>query len=105
MLIDDKLYFLRENNGTLTCLNAKKGAVIYSKEKVEGISTLFSPPTGADNKIYSAAENICLDITAGENFKILASNQLNYNFHASPVAVENDVILRRFKHLYCFSEE
>ena len=105
LLMDGKLYFLRANNGALTCLNAKDGTVIYSKEKVESISTLFSSPSGADNKIYIAAENICVVIEAGENFKILATNQLSDNFHASPVAVENDLILRGFKYLYCFSEK
>lgn len=105
VLMDGKLYFLRANNGFLTCLNAKDGSVVYSKEKVEGISTLFSSPTGGSGRLFIAAENICVVIKAGEKFEILASNPLDDNFHASPVIVGDQLILRGFKNLYCFEEE
>jgi len=105
VLMNGKLYFIRANNGFLTCLNAKTGEVIYSKEKLEGISTLFSSPTGVDNRLYIVAENICLVVNAGNKFEIMASNPLDDNFHASPVIVGNDLILRGFKSLYCFEEK
>lgn len=105
LLMDGKLYFLRANNGELTCLDAKTGKVFYSKEKVEGIGNLYSSPSGVDDRIYVAAENICVVIKAGEKFEIISSNELNDNFHASPVIVDNELILRGFESLYCFSEE
>jgi hypothetical protein len=40
----------------------------------------------------------------GEQFEVLAQNQLNDRFFASPVAVENELILRGEKFLYCISE-
>jgi outer membrane protein assembly factor BamB len=104
LLMDGKLYFPRVNNGFLTCLDAKTGAVIYSKQKLEGISTLFSSPTGADGKIYIASKGVVLVIKAGENFELLAANTLDDDFHASPVVVGNDLIIRGFSSLYCFSE-
>lgn len=105
VLMDGELYFLRANNGFLTCLNAKDGSVIYSKQKVEGISTLFSSPTGAADRLYIAAENICVVIKAGETYELLKSNPLDDNFHASPVVVGNQLILRGFKNLYCFENQ
>jgi outer membrane protein assembly factor BamB len=104
LLMDGKLYFLRANNGELTCLDAKTGKVFYSKEKLDGIGNLYSSPTGSGDRIYVAAENICLVIRAGEKFEILSSNVLEDNFHASPVIVGNELFLRGFKSLYCFSE-
>jgi outer membrane protein assembly factor BamB len=104
VLMDGKLYFLRANNGFLTCLNSNDGSVVYSKEKVEGISTLFSSPTGGAGRLYIVAENICVVIKAGEKFELLSSNNLDDNFHASPVIVGNQLILRGFKSLYCFEE-
>jgi outer membrane protein assembly factor BamB len=104
LLMDGKLYFLRANNGVLTCLDAKDGSVNYSKERLEGISTIFSSPSGADGKIYIAAKGICLVIKAGETFEILNSNKLDDNFHASPVFVDKQLILRGFESLYCFEE-
>jgi len=105
LLMNGKLYFLRANNGELTCLDAKTGKVFYSKEKLEGISTLYSSPSGVGELIYVAAENICVVAKAGETFEILSSNILDDNFHASPVIVGNELFLRGFKSLYCFSEK
>jgi outer membrane protein assembly factor BamB len=103
LLMNGKLYFLRANNGELTCLDAKTGKVLYSKEKLEGIGNLYSSPSGSGDRIYVAAENICLVVKAGETFGILSSNVLEDNFHASPVIVGNELILRGFKSLYCFT--
>lgn len=104
VLMDGKLYFLRANNGVMTCLNAKTGEVYYSKENLEGISTLFSSPTGVADRLYVVADKICLVVKAGEKFEMLASNELDDNFHASPVIVGNQLILRGFTSLYCFEE-
>ncbi len=105
LLMDGKLYFLRANNGELTCLDAKTGKMFYSKEKLEGVGNLYSSPSGVGERIYVAAENICVVIKAGEIFEIISSNELSDNFHASPVIVDNELILRGFESLYCFSEE
>jgi outer membrane protein assembly factor BamB len=104
LLMDGKLYFLRANNGELTCLDAKTGKAFYSKQKLGEIGNLYSSPSGVGDRIYVAAENICLVIKAGEKFEITASNPLEDNFHASPVIVGNELFLRGFKSLYCFSE-
>ena len=104
LLMDGKLYFLRANNGELTCLDAKTGKAFYSKQKLGEIGNLYSSPSGVGDRIYVAAENICLVIKAGEKFEITASNSLEDNFHASPVIVGNELFLRGFKSLYCFSE-
>ena len=103
LLMNGKLYFFRVNRADLTCLDAKTGEVVYSKEKLEGISDLFSSPSGVDNRIYVVSENICLVVSAGDKPEVLSSNPLDENFHASPVIVGEDLILRGFNSLYCFS--
>jgi outer membrane protein assembly factor BamB len=105
VLMNGKLYFIKVNNGFLTCLDAKTGDVNYSNQKLEGISTMFSSPTGGAGKLYIAAKNVCLVIKAGSTFELLASNPLDDNFHSSPVIVGNELILRGFNSLYCFSEK
>lgn len=105
LLMNGKLYFLRVNNGFLTCLDAKTGNEFYANEKLEKISTLYSSPSGVGDRIYIAANNVCMVIKAGEKFEVLASNELDDNFHASPVIVGNELILRGFHSLYCFEEK
>ncbi len=105
VLMNGKIYFLRANNGYLTCLDAKDGKENYANQKLEGISTLFSSPTAVKDRLYIAAKDIVLVIKAGDTFEILESNELNDNFHSSPVIIGDDLILKGFNSLYCFSEE
>ena len=105
VLMEGYLYFLKANNGFLTCLDAKTGKVKYSSEKVEEISSIFSSPTGANGKIYIAGtENVSV-VKAGPTYELLSTNTLDDTFHASPVIIGNDLFLRGFKSLYCFSED
>jgi len=105
LLMDGKLYFLKANNGTMTCLNAKDGKVLYSNQKMDGISNIFSSPTGNNDKIYVAGTGVVDVVKAGNDFSLLAKNTLDDTFHASPVIVGNDLFLRGFTHLYCISEK
>lgn len=104
VLKDGYLYFLRANNGFLTCLDAKTGEVKYSKENVEGISSLFSSPTWADGKLYIAGKENVSVVKAGPVFELISQNPLDDTFHASPVIIGNNLFLRGQKSLYCFSE-
>jgi hypothetical protein len=103
--MDGKLYFLKGNNGVMTCLDAKDDKVLYSNQKVEGISTIFSSPTGCADKIYIAATGMVVVVKAGCEFSVLAKNALDDTFHSSPLMVGNDLLLRGFKSLYCISEK
>lgn len=105
VLMDGLLYFLKGNNGIVTCLNAKDGKVMYSNQKLDGITNIFSSPTGNRDKIYVAGTNVVNVVKAGAEFSILAKNSLDDTFHASPVIVGNDLFLRGFKYLYCISEK
>ena len=105
VLMDGKLYFLKGNNGTMTCLNAKDGKVVYSNQKLDGITNIFSSPTGNKDKLYVAAINTVVVVKAGAEFSLLCKNTLDDTFHASPVIIGNDLFLRGFKYLYCISEK
>jgi outer membrane protein assembly factor BamB len=105
VLMNGYLYFLKGNNGIMTCLDAKTGKPLYSNQKLDGITNIFSSPTGNKDKIYVAATNTINVIKAGPEFSILAKNTLDDTFHASPIMVGNDLFLRGFKYLYCISEK
>jgi len=103
ILMDGKLYFLKGNSGIMTCLNGSDGKVIYSNQKVDGITNIFSSPTGSGDKIYVAATGIVDVVKAGSEFSLLAKNTLDDTFQASPVIIGNDLFLRGIKYLYCIS--
>jgi outer membrane protein assembly factor BamB len=103
VLMDGRLYFLKANNGSVSCLDARDGKVNYMNEKLDGIVNIYSSPTGAADHLYIAAENVVDVIKAGPTYGLLASNKLDDTFHASPVVIGNDLYLRGFKFLYCIS--
>jgi len=101
LLMDGLLYFLRANNGELTCLDAKTGAVKYAKQKVTGITNTYSSPTGVPGLIYLAGEKTISVMQAGPEFKILSTNTLDDIFEASPVIIGDEVYFRGAEWLYC----
>ncbi len=106
LLVNNKLYFLRSNNGSLSCLDAKNGEVYYSGVRLEGTGTVYCSPVGVQDRLYiPSGSGRTYVIRQGPEFEILAANDLEDGFYASPVIVGNDLYLRGFQSLYCISEE
>jgi outer membrane protein assembly factor BamB len=106
MLSNGKLYFLKANNGSLTCLDAKDGKVNYALQKLEDTGSIYSSPTGVADRFYIVGEKgLAYVIKQGPQFEVLAKNKLEDNFLASPVIIANDIYLRGYKHLYCISQK
>jgi outer membrane protein assembly factor BamB len=106
LLMDNKLYFLKANNGFITCLDAGTGNEYYSSQRLEGINNLFTSPVGVGDRIYILGTNgICLVVKAGEQFEVLSKNTLEDTFYASPVILGDDLFLRGDRSLYCISEK
>jgi len=105
LLFEDHLYFLKSNNGILSCFNAKTGKAFYSNQRLEGMGNIFTSPVFADNKIIILGQKgTAYVVKHGPQFEILAKNQLDDNFNASPVVVGNQLFLRGYKNLYCIEE-
>jgi outer membrane protein assembly factor BamB len=106
LLMDDNLYFLKVNNGYLTCLDATDGKEHYSIQKLEGIQNIFTSPVGVKDRIYIIGANGTSTVVKHSvDFEVLSLNKLEDNFHASPIVNGDDLYLRGFKYLYCISEE
>lgn len=106
LLYDDNLYFLKSNNGILSCFDAKTGKEYYSRQRLEGMGNVFASPVGAKDRIYiTGQKGTFYVIKHGPEFKILAKNTLDDNFNASPVVIGNQLFLRGYKNLYCIEEK
>lgn len=106
VLMDNKLYFLKVNNGYLTCLDATDGSEYYGNQKLEGIQNIFTSPVGVKDRIYIAGTNgITCVVKSGSKFEVLSQNTLDDKFYASPVIIGDNLYLRGTKYLYCVSED
>jgi outer membrane protein assembly factor BamB len=57
MLYGDKLYFLSNNNGILSCYQADTGTANFSQKRLEGISMIYASPVGAGDHVYFVGRN------------------------------------------------
>ena len=102
---DGRLYFLKANNGYLTCLDATDGKEYYASQKLEGINEIFTSPLGVADRLYIiGTDGTGVVIRQGDQLEILAMNQLEDRFFASPVVSGNNLYLRGDRYLYCISE-
>jgi outer membrane protein assembly factor BamB len=106
LLYGNQLYILKSNNGILTAFNARSGERLYGPERLEAVPNVYASPLGAAGRVYIAGrEGGAVVLAAGPEFKVLAANQLDDGFDASPVAVDKELYLRGKKFLYRISKD
>jgi hypothetical protein len=104
LLSGDQLYFLKSNSGVLSSFEAKTGKKLYGEQRLEGVPNVYASPLGVAGRIYVAGRDGGVAVVKqGPEFKLLATNQLDDGFDASPVAVDNELYLRGRRLLYRIS--
>ncbi len=97
------LYWMNDQRGTAYCARADDGEVLYEK-RLERAGQVYASPLLADGRIYYLTRNGKTFVLAADpTFKQLAVNDLNDGslFNGSPAAVENRLLIRSDKFLYC----
>jgi len=97
ILVDDKLYMVSDQ-GIATCMNADTGDTIWV-ERIRG--NYSASPIYADGRIsFFSEEGKAYTIRPGDTFDLLATNELDGGFMASPAVVGRAMYLRTQTHLY-----
>jgi outer membrane protein assembly factor BamB len=106
LLYGDTLYFLRHNQNILSRLDPLTGEFRGEPIRLAGIRDfIFASPVGAANRIYVASrDGATVVLEHSRENAVLAVNQLDDSFSASPALAGRDLYLRGEKHLYCLSE-
>ena len=106
LLYRGKLFFIRHLQAFLSCLDAKTGAPIFGPRRLPGFQMIYSSPVGAGGKVYVLSRNgVMLVIESDGKYDLLAANQLEDSFSASPAIVDDELYLRGEHHLYCIAKE
>jgi outer membrane protein assembly factor BamB len=101
LLIDD-LIFMINDAGIASCVEAKTGAVVWTARVAGSYS---ASPVAVGNRIFLfSEEGKTTVIEAGRTFRVLAENQLDDGFMASPAVAGNAFIVRTRTHLYRLEE-
>ena len=106
VLYDGMLCFLKHYQGFLTCVNATSGETLFGRQRIGGIQNVYASLVGAAGRIYIVdRRGLTAVIAHSESFEVLARNQLNDSFSASPAIVGGELYLRGERNLYCIAEE
>ena len=97
LLVDGLLYLL-SNDGFITCLESATGTELWS-ERLGG--NYMASPIYAGGRIYclSVQGRVCV-VKAGRAYELLATNNFDTGFMASPAVYGNALFLRSKTHLY-----
>jgi outer membrane protein assembly factor BamB len=97
LLIDDLIYMIGDT-GIASCVEAKTGEIVWQK-RIGG--EYSASPVYADGKIWFFSEaGKTTVIKPGRTFELLAENQLDEGFLASPAIAGQSFYLRTRTHLY-----
>ena len=104
LLYDDQIYFLKHFKNILTSVRADSGEVIFTEIRLDGISNVWASPVGAAGRVYIVGRGgTVVVVEHGETFRVLATNELDDRFDATPALVEDELYLRGSEYLYRIS--
>jgi outer membrane protein assembly factor BamB len=100
LLYEDTLYVLKSNSGILTCLDAATGVVHFTR-RIDGVLNVYASPVGAAGRVYVVGrDGTTAVLERGREYRLLAVNQLDDGFDASPALVDGEMYLRGIRFLY-----
>ncbi|MBN1974671.1 MAG: PQQ-like beta-propeller repeat protein [Sedimentisphaerales bacterium] len=106
LLYGERFYVLANNRAILSCYNAKTGKPYYESQAIEGAGGYYASPAGAADRVYLASQNgLTAVIKNSDTYEVLAANKLDDQFDASPAFVDNQIILKGHKYIYCIAEK
>jgi outer membrane protein assembly factor BamB len=103
IVVGDYLYYVSDNGGVLSCLEAKTGKVAY-RERIEG-SHCASPLYAGKHLYFCDREGTTVVVEPGPKLKVLAKNKLAGSIMASPAAVDGALYIRTEQAMYRIEEQ
>jgi outer membrane protein assembly factor BamB len=96
-VVHDGLLFLFHDQGTVSCLRAATGEVLWS-EKPAG--RYYGSPVCVDGRLYCITiDGDVVVLQAGPKYELLAANPLGEKSHATPAVADERMYLRTYSHL------
>jgi outer membrane protein assembly factor BamB len=96
------LYVLEARLGLLSCYDARTGQPAYEKQRLQRARGFTASPWAYAGRVFCLDQDgLTFVVKAGPKFELLATNQLDDRFAASPAAAGGDLFLRGVSCLYC----
>jgi outer membrane protein assembly factor BamB len=101
---DGRLYVLADR-GQFACMDIKTGKTLWSGELANRKATFSASPVLVDGKIYLTSDSgTTFVLQQGDEFKLLATNELGEFTMATPVFTRNQILIKTYKNLFCIGK-
>jgi len=101
LYFNDRVYVIKEG-GFFSCINSHTGELLYLN-RIKGTGPFFFFFFAANDRIYVCSHNgKVVVLAAGDEFKILATNNLKEKILATPALVDNRIYIRTENYLHAF---
>lgn len=98
-------FYMVKNGGMLTCLDPQTGKPAYVEERLGAVGDYYASLLAADGRIYATSQRgVMTVVKAGDRFEVLARNDLGEVTQASPVPIDDALLVRTAGHLQLFRE-
>jgi outer membrane protein assembly factor BamB len=109
LLYGRRLYVFSNNPARLSCFDAKTGEVLFEKQPLEQLkdkNPAYASPVGAADKVYMTGRNgVTVVVKNADTFEVLSINPLDDVIDGTPAIVDNEIILKGKKSIYCIAEK
>lgn len=108
VLMGERLFFCGSgsNQGLVSCYHARTGQALFSKERLEGVRSIYGSFVGVADRVYiPGRDGAVAVIKNADTFEVLATNKLDDGFDATPAIVGNELYLRGNEHFYCIARQ
>ena len=104
LVYDGRIYMVKDG-GTLTCMDAKTGRILF-KERIGTGGPYFASPIAANGFIYIPSNTgVIIVIEASDHLTILEKNDIGERIYATPAIVGNYLYVRTERQLFSFGND
>lgn len=97
--------YLMTGNGTITCLDAKTGKMVYEGARVPKATLFWASPIAFEEKILvTSEEGDTYVLKAGPKHEVLRTNSLGEPVYASPAVADGNIFIRGEQNLYAIGK-
>ena len=106
VLYKGNLYGTKTTKAALVAIDADTGDTVIETARLPGLSTLYSSLVAANDHVFvTGRSGKTLVLKAGNKLDVVETNDLGEPVDATPALVDNQIIIRGNKHLFCFEDK
>jgi outer membrane protein assembly factor BamB len=99
-----RVYLLRDR-GEVECLDPLTGKTVWKDSLPKSSANYYGSTSIADSKLYAVREDGAFYVAnAGQKFEVLAENDMGERVIATPVFLNNRILVRGEKNLICLGK-